>query len=400
MDREQRLEWYEFLRNLRNFAKRNLLTFDTRDINKSNLNLQDVKQQAKVDDVSTTDDMPVTESKLYGTPGRPYNSYADKGATKILIRHKDKPNDEIRGSRARQIQEIFLETERGERFLLPHTNLHGAYAMAENLNAGGTMHDERAKHIDGLVAEMAAMKHFVRSTKHRQFEDQETSDMTRAAVHHYDKIHRTLRQMRGARGFKSYFETWNEEPVSTDSIDVDALRERFVKKVYDDRFTDALPIVYKAYKKYKTESANMLGDELAEWADEVTEGTWATPDSSDKATALQQLLNSPLTSSTASDKLKPLIGSDALNDELARFSDQPDYDVRGVVKQWLQTNMPNLASKITYGPNNGDDDTTNWVAPTSPQQAAPHDQHGATTMDEPNVNEDLDFIRSLAGIRR
>ena len=37
MDREQRTEWYTFLRNLRQFAKRNLLTFDTRDINKSNL---------------------------------------------------------------------------------------------------------------------------------------------------------------------------------------------------------------------------------------------------------------------------------------------------------------------------------------------------------------------------
>jgi len=46
MDREQRKEWYEFLRNLRQFAKRNLLTFDTRDINKCNLALQDVNQQS------------------------------------------------------------------------------------------------------------------------------------------------------------------------------------------------------------------------------------------------------------------------------------------------------------------------------------------------------------------
>ena len=101
MDREQRKEWYEFLRNLRNFAKRNLLTFDTRDINKSNLELKDIKQQAKTDNTFTTNDIQVTESRLYGTPGRPYNSFADKGATKILIRHADKVNDEVRGSRAR-----------------------------------------------------------------------------------------------------------------------------------------------------------------------------------------------------------------------------------------------------------------------------------------------------------
>ena len=401
MDRDQRKEWYEFLRNLRMFAKRNLLTFDTRDINKSNLKLQDVKQQAKVDDVATTDDMPVTESKLYGTPGRPYNSFADQGNTKILIRHENKVNDEIRGSRARRIQEIFLETERGERFLLPHKNLHGAYAMAEHINAGGTMYDDRAKHIDSLIAEMSAMRHFVRSTKHRQFEDQETADMTRSAVHHYDQLKRKLRVMRGARGYKSYFETWAPEGQAEDQVDVDALRERFVKKVYDDRFTEALPIVFKAYKKYKSEAAGQLGNELAEWADDVTESTWLKPDTEDKIKALQQLLKSAVTSSTAHDRLEPLIGSDELNDALAKYVDQPDYDVRPVIKKWLQDNMPELANKVSYGPHNSDQ--TDWVATTSPQMAHPNDTYGATSLEEPNVNESddsLDFIRSLAGIRR
>lgn len=403
MDRDQRKEWYEFLRNLRAFAKRNLLTFDTRDINKSNLKLQDVKQQARVDDVATTDDMPVTESKLYGTPGRPYNSFADKGATKILIRHADKVNDEIRGSRARRIQEIFLETERGERFLLNHKNLHGAYAMAEHLNSGGTIYDDRAKHIDNLIAEMSAMRHFVRSTKHRQFEDAETADMTRSAVQHYDQLKRKLHQMRGPRGYLGYFETLEPEVQQDDQIDVNALRERFVKKIYDDRFTEALPIVYKAHKKYKAEAAGQLGNELAEWADEITEGTWAIPDTLDKITALQQLLKSPITASTAQDRLAPLIGSDSLSDALANYKDQPDYDVRGIVKKWLQDNMPELADKVTYGENNVDDASTNWIATTSPHMAHPNDTYGATSLEEPNVNESndsLDFIRSLAGIRR
>ena len=415
MDREQRKEWYEFLRNLRLFAKRNLLTFDTRDINKSNLALQDVKQQAKTDDVYNSADAPVMESKLYGTPGRPYNSFADKGATKILIRHADKVNDEIRGSRARKIQEIFLETDRGERFLLPHTNLGGAYAMAENLNAGGTIYDERAKHIDGLVAEMAAMKHFVRSTKHRQFEDQETADMTRSAVHHYDQIKRTLRQMRGARGYRSYFESWNQtENLPEDQIDVDALRERFVKKVYDDRFTEALPIVFKAYKKYKSNAAGQLGNELAEWANEVTEGTWARPDNKDKIRALQELIKQPLTAGVdgidATTSLEPIIADDDLNDEIYHLSqDQgPDTDVRALVKTWLGNNMPEVLKQLTFGQNNGEDAQTNHINPTSPQTAHPNDQFGASTMDDPitdpNVKlreteaDPLDFIRSLAGL--
>jgi hypothetical protein len=188
MDREQRKEWYEFLRNIRQFAKRNLLTFDTRDINKSNLQLQDIKQQAKTDDVATIDDVAVTESRLHGTSR---SSFGEVGQTKLRIHHDGLVSDEVRGDRARKIKEIFVETEKGERFLLPFKNLHGARAMAQHLNHGGDIRDERADHICELVKEMSAMSHFVRSTKTRQFEDQETADMTRAAVHHYDQVKRT-----------------------------------------------------------------------------------------------------------------------------------------------------------------------------------------------------------------
>jgi hypothetical protein len=406
MDREQRKEWYEFLRNLRLFAKRNLLTFDTRDINKSNLDLKDVKQQSKTDDKFTSADIPVTESKLYGTPGRPYNSVADRGATKILIRHQDKVNDEIRGSRARKIQEIFLETERGERFLLTHKNLHGAYAMAEHLNHGGSMHDEIAEHINGIVKEMADMRHFVRSTKHRQFEDAETADMTRSAVHHYDQQKRILRQMRGARGYRSYFENWQaENTIIEDEVDVDALRERFVKKIYDDRFTEALPIVYKAYKKYKSEAAGQLGNELEEWANAVSEGTWTKPDDADKIKALQELLKSPvpvgIDGIDATNKLEALIGDDDLNDEIYHLaqSQGPDADATNLVKEWLGQHMPDLLNQIDIGDNNNRDQQTNWAQPVSPRQAEPQDQYGATSLDEPvTENNDLHFLRSLAGL--
>ena len=410
MDREQRKEWYEFLRNLRQFAKRNLLTFDTRDINKSNLDLKDIKQQSKADSTFNADDvLSVTESKLYGTPGRPYNSFADRGATKILIRHQDKVNDEVRGSRARKIQEIFLETERGERFLLGHTNLHGAYAMAEHLNHGGTMHDEIAKHIDSIVAEMASMRHFVRSTKHRQFEDQETADMTRSAVNHYDQQKRILRQMRGARGYRSYFETWAaNDSVVEDDVDVDALRERFVKKIYDDRFTEALPIVYKAYKKYKSEAAGQLGDELAEWADAVSEGTWARPDSEDKVKALVELLKNPLAvgieGMDAIANLEPIIGDDDLNDAIYHLADSqgPDADATPTIKEWLQTHMPQVANELdAMLQSNGRDQQTDWVQPVSPKQAHPSDTFGATSLDEPvTESDDLSFIRTLAGLAK
>jgi len=410
MDREQRKEWYEFLRNLRLFAKRNLLTFDTRDINKSNLDIKDVKQQAKVDDVATTADTPVIESRLYGTPGRPYNSFSDQGNTKILIRHEDKVNDEIRGSRARRIKEIFLETERGERFLLGHTNLHGARAMAEHLNNGGQMHDEIAEHIGGLVTEMSAMSRFVRIAGKRQFEDQETSDMTQAAIQHHTQLKQKLKHLASKSHYQTFADSFTPDAPFEEDVDVDALRERFVKKIYDDRFTEALPMVYKAYKKYKAEAAGQLGTELEEWADTVTEGTWATPDNEEKIRALQELMKTPLTAGIdgidATTKLEPIIGDEKLFDDIYAYSDSssgqgPDFDCRTLVKQWLDTNMPDIASQLEIGQNNGSDAQTNFAPQVSPQQD-PSPEYGATTMDEPVIEsiDSLDFIRSLAGLKR
>jgi hypothetical protein len=386
MDREQRKEWYEFLRNIRLFAKRNLLTFDTRDINKSNLKLQDIKQQAKTDDVATIDDVAVTESRLYGTSR---NSYSDMGECRLIIKHDGLVSDEKRGDRARRIREIFIETERGERFLLPFKNLHGARAMAQHLSHGGDIRDERAEHIDQLVKEMSAMSHFVRSTKKRQFEDQETADMTRAAVHHYDQVKRTLRMMRGARGYRSYFETFSPAENPLEDIDVDALKERFVKKIYDERFDDALPYVYSAYKKQKA-GAGKLGNELEEWADSVTESTWARPDSADKIRALRELLKTTIPCGIdgidAQTKIEPIIGDDDLNDDIFDLSQSqgPDADSRPLIKAWLVNTMPGLLKELEFGKKNSQDGQTNWKPQTSPQSEVGH-EYGSQP-EHPNVS--------------
>ena len=375
MDREQRKEWYEFLRNLRQFAKRNLLTFDTRDINKSNLKLQDVKQQAKTDNVSTTDDVTVTESRLYGSTR---SSFEDMGECRLRIHHDGLVNDSVRGDRTRRIKEIFIETARGERFLLNHKNLHGARAMAQHLSHGGEMNDVRGKHIDDMVKEMSAMTAFVRGTKHRQFEDQETADMTRSAVHHYDQLKRTLRQMRGARGYRSYFETFLPAENPLEDINVDELRERFAKKIYNDRFNDALPYVYRAHKQQKESAVPGIASELEEWAEEVYESTWSKPDSADKITALRELLKTSLPCGIdgidAQTKLEPIIGDDELNDDIYSLSQAqgPDADCRAIVKQWLVQMMPNLLKELEFGKHNADTQT-NWAQQTSPQQEVGHE---------------------------
>jgi len=416
MDREQRKEWYKFLRGMRKFAKRNLLTFDTRDINKSNLNLQDIKQQAKTDDVSTSNDIvSMNESRINYT-GSSRMSYGHVGECKLMIRHNGLVDEEQRGARTRHIEEIFIETARGERFLLPHTNLSGAIAMANHITEGGLINDERADHINQLVEEMNCMRHFVRSAKRRQFEDTETAEMTQAAIHHYDEIKRKLRLMRGARGYRSYFENYIPEAPAELEVDVDALKERFVKKIYDSRFDQALPIVYRAYKKQKKEPHGMpnVAYELEEWADYVAEADWARPDTSNKVRALQEILKTPLLAGMggvdAKSRIDQIIGDDDLNEAIERLArDQgPDADCTALIKEWLQNKMPAVFREVEQTlQQTGRDSQTNWRHQVSPGAANSHeyaDTHGGQGDDSLKMtyeeSEDpLDFIRSLAGLK-
>jgi hypothetical protein len=49
LETEEQNEWFDFLRSLREFARRNLMTFDARDITRDQLSLKSIKQQSKAD---------------------------------------------------------------------------------------------------------------------------------------------------------------------------------------------------------------------------------------------------------------------------------------------------------------------------------------------------------------
>lgn len=266
MDQAQKTEWYQFLRGLRLFAKRNLLTFDIRDIAKSGLNLKDLKHANKNAEVLSKDDIRVTESRLYGTSR---STYEPIGNVKIIARHKNRIVDETKpGARSRNIECFYVENSLGERFRLPEgTTFNGARVFARHIKNGGQLHDDFGNHIAKIISEMNSLKTFVRNMRGRQFEDVETSQMVESAIDHYGKLHRDLFTLRGQRGYEQYRQLWQPEVVEEEDFDIDELRERFVKKIFDERLMDALPIVRRAYM----EKQNAVAQEFESWANGVLE---------------------------------------------------------------------------------------------------------------------------------
>jgi hypothetical protein len=400
LDDDQETEWYDFLRSLKKFARRNMLTFDARDITRSNLDLKDLKQQTNSDGTYNKDDIAISESKLYGTSR---SSYANVGPHRLIIRHEDHIDPERQGSRGRKIKHIFVETPLGERFLLGHTNLHGARATANHLRHGGNIADEGSQLINEMVKEMASMRHFVRAMRNRTFEDQETTGMVGAAIHRYNEVRDHLKRFKGRKGHELLLGMIGNHSSQDEEFDENDLRERFVKKIYDDRFNEALPYVYRAYKNRK----NLDTDESKEfesWANEMTEATWDSDSDDTSEDELLTLVQSPIKVGIDGEDAKATIMDihSLDNEELYqafRMASQklgPDADARRIIVGWLASNGENtLANEIIEIMQQ--QNTSTEPQPQSPD--VPKQSTGSSGMDSPVVSEAMKEMRRLAGLK-
>jgi hypothetical protein len=342
---EEKAIWYGFLRELREFAKRNLLSFEPRDITRSTLKHRDLQQVSKSDSTYSKDEV-IGESRMHGTSR---SSYEQDGNVKIIVRHSDRVDPEQRGARSRKIKALFVETTDGERFKLPYNNLRYARAMARHVSEGGDVNDDFGQHITKVAEECSKLRPFKSQMVRRTFEDAETQAMVEAAFEYHGLLNDTLKRMSGRKGYAACKESFQmDEQTLMDDFDVDSMRERFVRKTYNDATDTALPIVQKAYNMKKS---NKFAQQFESWATNVAEGTWATPEGEEQVSELIDLLMEPLIvgvdATNATSALYNLIGDDVLFDRLGDLAEEnPEADARDVVMDWVQENMPEIYGKV------------------------------------------------------
>jgi hypothetical protein len=345
LDEEEKAKWYGFLRELREFAKRNLLSFEPRDITRSTLKHRDLQQVSKSDSTYSKDEV-IGESRMHGTSR---SSYEQDGNVKIIVRHSDRVDPEQRGARSRKIKALFVETTDGERFKLPYNNLRYARAMARHVSEGGNVNDDFGQHITKVAEECSKLRPFKSQMVRRTFEDAETQAMVEAAFEYHGLLNDTLKRMSGRKGYAACKESFQmDEQTLMDNFDVESMRERFVRKTYNDATDTALPIVQKAYNMKKS---NKFAQQFESWATNVAEGTWATPEGEEQVSELIDLLMEPLIvgvdATNATSALYNLIGNDVLFDRLGDLAEQdPEADARDVVMDWVQENMPEIYGKV------------------------------------------------------
>jgi murein DD-endopeptidase MepM/ murein hydrolase activator NlpD len=231
-------KWYNFLKELRQFSKKRMMKFDTRNINKSNLDLRDYKFLANNRGEET-----MSESKMYGT-GRV--SYQKVDGARLVVKHTESINTEIAGGRTRSIGKIYIESADGERFMYPFKHLSGARAMARHVAEGGKPFDEFGTHIVGLSEEMNKLRKF-KSYMGRSAVMAESLAGYNDVVN--DRIKSVKKTIESLQKPKFYAETIGSFEAAIMEDVPDDVKENWIDqltiKQFNEELSDVFPYIYK-----------------------------------------------------------------------------------------------------------------------------------------------------------
>jgi hypothetical protein len=396
MEGEDKKQWFEFLYALKHFATKNLMSFSPKNLNRLRYSMQG---QAAIKEG-------LFESWT-GTRTQSWNGVATEA--RLMIKHK-RPLGE-NDARFRYVESLFIETAEGERYKLPFTKLSGGRAMVEHVRNGGKVYDARGQHITEMVTELNVLSRFRRANHGKIFEG-DTKDLVEQTNAYYESAQKTLKLLSHGRGYTSYFESWNPNVITEEEAVVEGLKHLFVTQSLDSRIEDALPLLARIQQGNDMKEANIF----EAWADKLTEGTWATPDTPEKQQKLIELLSAEFPvgadATNATEQLYDLIGDDELFDQLEALAEQdPDADCRQVVMDRMDmlSNDPDIqtvVAKLQIDPAT----TMNPAEPTDAGMSAPQDKaqvpvEPAADEEDPNVPEvptleetNLEDILRIAGV--
>ena len=230
--------WYNFLKELRIFAKKRMLKFDVRDINKSNLNKRDYEYLAQNRPGENT----MSESRMYGNETR---SYQKIGKARIAIKHSAPINVESSNSRTSKIGSIYIESPTGERFKYPYKHLAGARAMALHVNEGGHMYDDFGKYISGLSEEMSKLRKFSQYMNRSTVMAETLEGYTDIVKGRIKEVRQEIQNLQKPGYYKEASENYEVAVMEEVPTDVsDAWVDQLTIKQFNEELKDVFPYIY------------------------------------------------------------------------------------------------------------------------------------------------------------
>lgn len=259
--------WYEFLKEMRYFAKRRMLRFDTRDIAKGNLDKNDFQYLAQ----NGTKETNMNESSMYGSSKTSYRKLEN---TKLIIRHSKKVEEGKPGARSRHIESLFVENSDGERFKYPFVHLAGARAMQRHVANGGRPYDELGREIINMSENIAKLVAFERHVGHHDGMNAQVNEILERSHMKLQQLRKTVEAMSRQGFYEQYRESYN--PQMDDGFELDqATMEDYKSKFTVHNFKEDLAQYFPLIHKIMQETGTV---ELEEYVSESDNSNYITLD--------------------------------------------------------------------------------------------------------------------------
>jgi hypothetical protein len=323
MESDDKSDWYDFLNQIKQFSVRNnLMNFEIENLNRLKYTMQGMAA--------------IKEGLFEGYYGNRKVSYSDQPKqTRLVIKHNRTLGED--DARFRYVESLFVETGDDQRFKLPFTNLIGGRAMARHIAEGGTPYDAFGQHICEIVKEMNILNKFVRASRNKQF-DGEAAALAETAVRHYQDLKAKAKRIISQRGYLQELQIFDPAEITNAESVAEDIRNMFIEQSLDARIEEAIPVLARLSAR-KDNSMKEIA-EFESWANTVTEGTWATPDTPEAEKQLKQLMAQELPvgpdATNATEQLYDVFGDDQLFDQLAELAaEDANADARPLVQARL-----------------------------------------------------------------
>ena len=230
--------WYNFLKELRGFAKARVLGFDTRDITKSNLEKRDYDFLGQGKEVEK-----VSESNLYGTTK---TSFQTVGEARLVIKHSAPVNPTVAGGRTHRIESLFIENKAGERFKYPFKHLNGARAMARHVSEGGNPFDDFGKHISEMSSELNQLRKFKTYMNRSSVMAEGLKQYQSVVDERIEEIKSSCLKLQKQSAYKESFESYSKSELAEVPEDVkQSWIDELTIKTFNEELQDVFPYIYK-----------------------------------------------------------------------------------------------------------------------------------------------------------
>ena len=385
MEGSQKKNWYEFLRELRAFAKRRLMAFDTRDIAKDNLDQRDFnflttinKPKAAKDTIlKPVGESIMNESQLYGTKTVSYQKLMD---TRLIIKHSQALTDDQQpGARSRNISALFVENQDGERFKYPFIHLAGARAMQRHVANQGLPYDDIGKSLIKMSEEIAQLKGFQNYVVRNDLMNSDNNSIVERTTSALESLREQIARISKQSHYEAYKESFQaQQQLEIPEDVIEDYTNKFTVRNFKEDIKTVFPIIYRlmqenskvdyddivamtANEQTINDEADILedNDELENFENWIMDLGEASPIQSneEQLMAIDQLntlvgnvFPAGIDGTNAIESLKGIIDDPKLYKEIKDAARQnPQEDVRPMVKAWLEQNAEEIVGKIEFG---------------------------------------------------